>query len=297
MKKIALVFRINVDVESIIKELMNNFAKSCYFYQFDIDEELEPCILQNKDACESAIRITDLQKDQRVSHVQPDYILVFGGDGTILRAMHFTLEMNAPVLGFNMGKLGFLTDGNIEDLIPSLNNLLKGKYQKEKRMLLDVSVYRNRVKIVDMPALNDAVIYKGELSKLITIRLFSNKRYVYKARCDGIIISTPTGSTAYSMSSGGPIISPDMEAMVVNSLSPHVLSIRPMVFNAENTLQFKLEEPHSSTVLQVDGINIVQLQSKDKIIIKRSNKKMSFIKLSHKTFYQILRKKLNMGKI
>lgn len=196
-----------------------------------------------------------------------------------------------------MGILGFLTDGKISDLLSSLQNLLKGKYQIEKRMLIDVTVYRNKEKIVDMPALNDAVIYKGELSKLITIRLFANNRNVYKARCDGIIISTPTGSTAYSMSAGGPIISPDMEAIVVNSLSPHVLSIRPMVFNAANTLQFRLEEPHSSTVLQVDGINVMQLMPKDKVVIKRSAKKIRFIKLSHKTFYQILRSKLNMGKI
>ncbi|HPM00767.1 MAG TPA: NAD(+)/NADH kinase [Candidatus Cloacimonadota bacterium] len=304
MKHIALVFRPNIDSESIFKTLSDHFTNHCRFYLINPDDENQICKISKKNA--DSIGLT-LQADCSENGLidgetalfkkKPDCILVFGGDGTILRSLHYASNFHAPILGFNMGTLGFLTDCKINELIPSINMFINGKYQIEKRMLLDISVIRNNERIIHLPALNDAVIYKGELSKLITLKLFSNKRYVYETRCDGIITATPTGSTAYSMSSGGPIISPDMEAFVVNPLNPHVLSIRPMIFNAEDTLHFKLEEPHSSTVLQIDGVNVVQLLPKDKITIKRSTKKMCFIKLSHRTFYQILRKKLKMGKL
>ncbi len=298
MKHIGLVFRPKTTYESIINTLMDHFKDQCVFYLLQGDDFDGSCSLKYPPISVQSVQITDLCKNQRTGiPAKLDYILVFGGDGTILRSMHYALGFHSSILGFNMGNLGFLTDCRISELIPSVSLLLKGKFQVEKRMLLDISVLRNNERIVHQPALNDAVIYKGELSRLISLKLYSNKRYVYETRCDGIITATPTGSTAYSMSSGGPIISPNMDAFIVNPLNPHVLSIRPMIFNAEDTLHYKLEEPHSSTVLQIDGINVIQLLPKDKVTIKCSAKKMSFIKLSHRTFYQILRKKLKMGNI
>lgn len=317
MKLIALVFRPEIDDRSIILELLREFSQQCRFF---ITEQLlnkhpesDSCVIKNqlepdyncKNLKPSRYLEIELNADQQDYHAlamqnemsQFDYLLVFGGDGTILRSMKDALHYRAAVLGFNMGSLGFLTDCKINELSISINTLLKGKFAIEKRMLLDITVFRNKKKLIHSLALNDSVIYKGELSKLISIKLYSNKRFVYETRCDGMITATPTGSTAYSMSSGGPIISPDIDAIVANPLNPHILSLRPMIFNAEDTLHFKLEEPHSSTVLQIDGVNLCQLMPKDNIIVKRSAKKLSFIKLSHHTYYQILRKKLSMGKL
>ncbi len=317
MKTIALVFRPEIEYKNIIIELLSKFHQQCQFFIADhlLSHHPEPhtCVIKNQLEpdynCKSLkpshfIQIGLNQSEDdfeelplQQEHTQFDYLLVFGGDGTILRSMKDALHYHAAVLGFNMGSLGFLTDCKINELSISLNALLKGKFVIEKRMLLDITVFRNKKKLIHSLALNDSVIYKGELSKLISIKLYSNKRFVYATRCDGMITATPTGSTAYSMSSGGPIISPDIDAIVANPLNPHILSLRPMIFNAEDTLHFKLEEPHSSTVLQIDGVNLCQLLPKDNIVIKRSSKKMNFIKLSHHTYFQILRKKLSMGKL
>jgi NAD+ kinase len=273
MKKIGLFFRPEVNAEGICRHLENSFKGRIEIFPIE----------QN-----------DAVSDLKVKKL--DYLFVFGGDGTILKSMPIAIKYQAAVLGFNMGNLGFMTDCKINELIESTEQVLNHKFQYENRMLLEVSLYRRNQKIKQFLALNDCVIYKGELSKLITLKLFSNNRYVYETRCDGIITATPTGSTAYSLSSGGPIIVPEMDALIVTPMNPHILSIRPIIFSDKDTIHYRIEEPHSSTVMQLDGDNVMTLMPKDKIVIKSSQKKMKFVKLSHRTYYQILRKKLHMGK-
>ena len=230
------------------------------------------------------------------SHQKLDCILVFGGDGTILRAVDFSLQTKAPLLGINIGKLGFLSESTLSNLEKSIENLEKNKFKVQERLLIKVILKRSSKVIFSSLALNDAVIYKGKDPKLMDVSFFANRRLVVETRCDGIIASTPTGSTAYSLSAGGPILSPLMEAFVVAPLNPHVLTVRPMVFSAKDNLLFKIIKTNEESVLQLDGKNSFSLESGDEISVSAANKKVNFIKLSNKTFYQILRKKLHMGR-
>ena len=226
-----------------------------------------------------------------------DVVIVFGGDGTILGAVDFALESSAPILGVNMGKLGFLSDFSIKEFSRYIGKLIAEEYHIYQRMLLEAKVRQNGKILYRGYALNDAVIYKGLVSRLIEIRFYCSGDFVVETRCDGMIASTPTGSTAYSLSAGGPILSPEMEAFIVAPLSPHVLSVRPMVFPANAELKFKMTNVYNETMLQLDGKNVHSLVDGNDIIVRAAKEKVSFITLTGKNFYQTLRKKLHMGKI
>lgn len=224
---------------------------------------------------------------------QLDCILVFGGDGTILRAKDYVLKARVPLLGINLGKLGFLSESSLAELEKSVHDLINNRFQIQERMLLDVRLERDNNMIYTGLALNDAVVYKGKIPKLLELTLFCNDNFVVETRCDGMIISTPTGSTAYSLSAGGPILSPIMEAIIAAPLNPHVLTVRPMVFSSVDELCIKIEY---KTILQLDGKNVYNLIKGDRVLITASEEKIKFINLTSKTFYKILRKKLHMGK-
>ncbi len=227
-----------------------------------------------------------------------DCLLVFGGDGTILSAIDFSIESSAPILGINSGKLGFLTDFSLYDFSRYIPRLFNGcKHKIIERLMLETCVKREGEIICSGFALNDAVIYKGLVSRLIDIKFYCSGKFVLETRCDGMIAATPTGSTAYSLSAGGPIISPEIEALIVAALCPHVLSVRPMVFSAVDSLTFKMAKIYSETMLQIDGKNVQGLIDGDLIKVKAAKQKVRFISLTGKSFYQTLRKKLHMGKI
>lgn len=280
MQNFGIFFNPNYEntkpILDLLRKLYNN--NDLQFFKFPQQNELFPDFIK----C--------IEKDKL------DCILSFGGDGTFLRASKISLDYDVPLMGINLGKLGFLSESSLSELEKSIDDLKKNKFKVQQRMLLRIVVKRNNKVIFTSSALNDAVIYKGTEPRLIDIRFYSDKRLVVETRCDGLIVSTPTGSTAYSLSAGGPILSPVMDAFVVTPLNPHILSVRPMVFAAENRLSFELQTNGSECILQLDGKNSQNLIDNDEIIVKSSNKKISFIKLTNKTFYQILRKKLHMGR-
>jgi NAD+ kinase len=223
-------------------------------------------------------------------------IIVFGGDGTILRSAKFSLATEAPILGVNLGRLGFLTECGLRDAPKARDQLVYGKYSLQERMLLEVSLLRGGKELLHETALNDTVVFKGASARLIDLRLSCNRQFVLDTRCDGIVAASPTGSTAYSLSSGGPILSPEMEAMIVAPLNPHVLSVRPMVFAARDRIRFRLLNELEGTMLQIDGQNIHELHTDDEVLVTGSSRRISFVRLSNRTFYEVLRKKLHMGK-
>jgi NAD+ kinase len=225
-----------------------------------------------------------------------DCILVCGGDGTILRAKDLALKTSAPILGINLGYLGFLSESTLPEIRASIRDLIAGKFKILSRMLILCSVKRSGALILQREALNDAVIYKGENPGLIGVRIFANGRYVFDSRCDGVITCTPTGSTAYSLSAGGPILAPQMEAIVLSPLNPHLLTTRPMVFPASDHLLMRVHGLSQAAWLQLDGSNSLALCENDEVIVTASKRSVKFIKLSKRTFYRILRNKMNLGK-
>ncbi len=227
---------------------------------------------------------------------QIDCVLVFGGDGTILRAKKLALQTKAPILGINLGYLGFLSETTLTELKASIRDLLNCKYKLLNRMLISCHLKRDGKIIYHNLALNDAVIYKAETPRLIHVRIFNGGRFVFDTRCDGVIASTPTGSTAYSLSAGGPLLSPEMQAIILSPINPHLLSIRPMVFPARDRILMKVYGLGEPAWLQVDGVNCMRIQENDEVLITASRQVVPFIKLSNRTFYQILRKKLHLGK-
>ncbi|MFO7660931.1 MAG: NAD(+)/NADH kinase [Candidatus Cloacimonadaceae bacterium] len=265
----------------LVKELQAEY--NLKFFGFESQREfLSPAL---------DIYIPDSDSNHKI-----DCILVFGGDGTILRAKDIALKTKAPILGINLGYLGFLSESTLADLRKSIKDLLKNKYKLQNRMLLSVRLKRNNAIVYTGLALNDAVIYKADSPRLISIRIYSSGRFVLDPRCDGVIASTPTGSTAYSLSAGGPILSPVMKAIVLSPINPHILSIRPMVFPDSDTLMFKVHGLDTPARLQIDGINAYEIHENDELTVSASKKQVSFIKLSNRTFYAILRNKMHLGK-
>jgi len=256
--------------------------------------------LKNNDDIEFYILEEQKEYDQYFplldNGVKIDCILVFGGDGTILRAVKHALHYKIPILGVNLGHLGFLSEISLDELEKSIAALKKHKFKLLSRMMLKITIRRDNKLIVNDLALNDAVISKGDKPKLINLKVYDDRRYVFSTRCDGIIAASPTGSTAYSLSAGGPILSPVMDAIVVVPITPHVLTVRPIVFPAHNKISFVIKEEAETSWLQLDGQNCAQLFAGDRITVTSAQLKVDFISLSNRTFFKTLRNKMHLGK-
>ncbi len=224
------------------------------------------------------------------------FLLVFGGDGTILYASQLALRYRLPILGINMGRLGFLSEIMLEDVQEALLALVQGKFKLQRRMLLDVSVVRSGKEIARRQVLNDAVIYRAHNAKLIEFEVYNNGDFVYQARADGVLMTTPTGTTGYNLSTGGPILNPTMDSVVINAINPHLLTVRPMVFFAEDRFEFRVKAAGEESTLQLDGANLMYLQDGDRVVLTKSSQKIEFVKLGKTTFFQTMQNKFHMGK-
>jgi NAD+ kinase len=225
---------------------------------------------------------------------QVDCIVSMGGDGTILAATRAVGAAGTPILGINLGSLGFLTQRTPAQLVVSLEAIVAGKYQIEERMLLK-AVTSGRSKIEVPYALNDVVIDRGSSTRLLDINLRVNGEDVVTYKADGLIIATPTGSTAYSLAVGGPIMHPKNEAMIAAPIAPFSLTTRPMIFSGDDVLELQLllrpEEGH----LTLDGQVGIPVRSGDVIRITRAEHRIKFITFPENTYYQLLRNKLHWG--
>jgi len=277
------IFDLLISLQQEDKALSQNRPELRFFGDIDQSANLQ-----------HPVEIVDFVADREVPDIE--CILVFGGDGTILRAKELALKTGAPILGINLGYLGFLSESTLPEIRASIRDLVAGKYKILSRMLIQCSVKREGRVILQTEALNDAVIYKGENPGLIGVRIFANGCYVFDTRCDGVVTSTPTGSTAYSLSGGGPILAPHMKAMVLTPLNPHLLTIRPLVFPAEDQLKLRVHGLSQSAWLQVDGSNSMALNENDELLVTAGKRYVKFIKLTKRTFYRILRNKMHLGK-
>ena len=221
-----------------------------------------------------------------------DLLLVFGGDGTMLRAAREIAGSLTPILGINIGGLGFLTAVNSADLARALKRVWAGEFRFESRALIEASGKSRRGQMLQA-ALNDIVIGRGIASRLIELDVRLDREPLTRYRCDGLIISSPTGSTAYSLAAGGAVVFPTADVMALTPISPHTLSNRSLILPASSTIQVRVVHSSPATILSADGQVVSELDSGDVITIRRSRRAVRLMNLSGGSFCETLRRKLH----
>jgi NAD+ kinase len=227
-------------------------------------------------------------------------VIALGGDGTLLRAARAVGDRLTPILGVNVGSLGFLTEVAVTEMYEALEEIAADGYKYEDRMNVDAAVLRNGEQIASFTALNDMVLNQGALSRVIELKTAVDCSYLATYTADGLIVSTPTGSTAYSLSAGGPIVNPSMEAIIATPICPHTLAVRPMILAPNQELSVDLwagDSVHGEpeVTLTVDGQVGFDLVSDDRVIFTRSERKTRLVLSGYRTFYEVLRQKLKWG--
>ena len=241
----------------------------------------------------SHLSVINISDEDALINVTADLVFVFGGDGTILSASRKLYNKQIPLIGIHLGKFGFLAELTLQDINDSLERLCSGEYVISQRMLLTCKVIRSKQVINETVGLNDAVISRTSLSRLISIKLYVNGKIVTTYSCDGLIVSTPAGTTAHSLSAGGPIVTPDMEAFAITPICPHTLSNRPLVVSGSSKIEMEQISESKGVGLTVDGQVYFDVKAGDRIVIEKADKKLQLIDTQTRTFYDVLREKLN----
>jgi len=224
-----------------------------------------------------------------------DLLIVLGGDGTLLSAARLAAEFRVPILAVNLGGLGFLTTVPQDEIYSILEELFAGKHRVSERVMLDAEIVRAGNVIRRQIALNDAVLNKAALARIMDLELRVDGEYVTTYKSDGLIISTPTGSTAYSLAAGGPIVYPSVEAFVVSPICPHTLTNRPIVIPDSATIEIDFKAEDDAVFLTLDGQIGIELFRGDHIRVRKAPNKLMLVRPARKTYYQILRSKLKWG--
>jgi len=225
---------------------------------------------------------------------QVDLLIVLGGDGTLLSMARAVGDLGVPILGVNLGGLGFLTATTLDEMLPALDTLLAGGMEVEERMMLGARLVRGGQGVGDYIALNDVVITKSAMSRIIDLSVSVGGRHAISYRADGLIISTPTGSTAYNLSAGGPILFPTMDAVVLTPIAPHTLSNRPIVVPGAQRVDVALLV-EQEVMLTMDGQVGVPLRGGDVVEVQKADARIRLVRFPSKDFFSVLRTKLKWG--
>ncbi|MEA4882862.1 MAG: NAD(+)/NADH kinase [Clostridia bacterium] len=226
-----------------------------------------------------------------------DCVIVLGGDGTLLSVARRAADRRIPILGVNMGNLGFLTEVEPDSIEPALEALVSGDYRVEERMMVEATVMRAGRDIARFTGLNDIVISKGAFSRMVKLDIYVNDEFFVTFPADGVIVSSPTGSTAYSLSAGGPLINPSIDVLLVTPICPHTLFSRSLVIAATDQVRVVVEPTHDEVAVTVDGQVGFRLESEDEIVVGRAPEVTRFIRTRAKNFYGILRERLKQDRL
>lgn len=224
-----------------------------------------------------------------------DMIIVLGGDGTLLSVARQVWNKNIPILGVNLGGLGFLTEITLDELYPVLEKVVRDDYEVNEREVLGVGVIRRGERIAEFIVLNDAVINKGALARIIDLETTINGDYLSTFRSDGLIISTPTGSTAYNLSAGGPIVYPSLHTIIITPICPHTLTIRPIIIPDNVKIRALLKSRDEEVTLTLDGQQGFTLEFEDVVEVKKAEGRILLIKSPYRHYFELLREKLKWG--
>ena len=222
-------------------------------------------------------------------------VIVLGGDGTYLHTVRWLKGRRIPLLGINMGSLGFITDVRKEDVYDVLAGLMEGSMELQSRGMLSVRIWRGRRVHAEHLALNDVVLERGGMSQLIKVRIMSERHLVSSLKADGLIIATPTGSTAYNLAAGGPILHPELRGVVVTPICPHSLTTRPVILPDDRTLWVQIDGPGRKGMISIDGAKIGEVTEKERIEICRSERDHLLVRDPQHNYFELLRDKLKFG--
>lgn len=225
-----------------------------------------------------------------------DLMLVLGGDGTMIATGRMLGDNQVPVIGVNYGGLGYLAEFPIEEMFPALEAILAGEYKVQQRLMLRVELWRGEELVTQSRVLNDVVVNKSALARIIEIEAYLNEQFVNSFRADGLIVATPTGSTAYNLSAGGPIIFPSMNAMVITPICPFTLSNRPIVVPDDSMIEVRLITENEEVALTLDGQVGFSLRAGDRILIRKSNTAFNLVQPPSRNYFEVLRNKLKWGR-
>ena len=232
---------------------------------------------------------------EQIASIKADCVIVLGGDGTLIRAANKLLGTGIPIFGINLGTLGFLTETGLAGMERALDQLILGQYEIEERMMLHVNAGAD---FADT-ALNDIVITRSGFSRLISVRVYVNEELMEVYRGDGVIIATPTGSTGYNLSAGGPVVLPNASLIVITPICPHSLNARSIIVSDKDSLRLVIEKEKKTqeeeAIVTVDGRNAKELKAADWITIEKSAEVAHLVKLKNRTFFEILREKFRNG--
>ena len=250
-------------------------------------EELRPLIEHYTE-----IVLTDFFEKESLAEVEADFAIVLGGDGSILRAAKQMGQCQVPVLGVNLGRLGFLADVDPEGLEAAIRCVVGGNYRTVGHLMFHCEVLHNEVVIAQQLGLNEVAILGGPPYSMIEIALYVDEELATTFACDGLIISTPVGSTAHSLSAGGPILRKSLQAFVISAISPHTLTVRPIVDSADHVYEMRVVRENDTTSAVVDGRVLAHLTAEHRVLVRRAASQFKLIEIAGHGYYRTLREKL-----
>ncbi len=228
-----------------------------------------------------------------------DLLIVLGGDGTLLKAARIIGDRNVPLLGVNLGNLGFLTEITKDEIFPVLSEIFEGKFHIDRRMKLSSHIIRNDKPAEEHSVLNDIVISKGGVARLFELETYIDGSYLTTFRADGLILSTPTGSTGYTLAAAGPIVHPGLNSIVITPICPHILTGRSIIVPADSTIRVALkpDDGEEDIILTMDGQVSVPLRPADEVVVNKSRASVCLIRPSRRDYFQVLRTKLKWKEV
>jgi NAD+ kinase len=273
-------------IESVVSGVVPPLIEWLQARQIDVfvDKETQDCI-HPQAKC--------VARDKMAEHI--DLLIVLGGDGTLLSAARALGAYKVPILAVNLGGLGFLTSVTLEELYPVLEQAITGQNRTSERMMLEAEIFRRGTTAIRQLALNDAVANKGALSRMLEFDVYVDNDHVGRYRADGLIVATPTGSTAYSLAAGGPVVHPDLDAFVITPICPHMLTNRPFVIPGSAKVEIDFAPAEEPVFLTLDGQIGFELEAADRVAITKSSSKVVYVRPPRKTYFEILRSKLRWG--
>ena len=238
---------------------------------------------------------TDVCERSDLGSCGPEFVIVLGGDGTLLAAARAVARLEIPILAVNLGSLGFLTEVRVEELETAVQAAIDGRCIRDARTMLACDLIRRSEIVGSFAALNDVVVTKSAIARLLEVEVRVDQEFVADYKADGVIISTPTGSTAYSLAAGGPVLVPSVDAFIVTPVSPHALTHRPLVVRDSSEIRLHVKGTTDEVILTIDGQTPVQALEGDDIVCRRSPKQVQLLRLPGRTFFEVLRMKLKWG--